>query len=120
MWLAGIFSKPKPGEQIIIVAITDSTEKEIGKAFGKDWRREHTILIDKLSQAGAKVIAFDMYFEEPTAYDGELSNAIKRAQDRRTTVIAGFRNLAEGQQPKSVRQLSNAGMRLGLLCIGKK
>lgn len=120
MWLAGIFSKPKPGEQIIIVAITDNTEKEIGKAFGKDWRREHTILIDKLSQVGAKVIAFDLYFEEPTAYDGELSNAIKRAQDRRTAVIAGFRNLAEGRQPKSVRQLSNAGMRLGLLCIGKK
>ncbi len=119
MWLAGIFSRGPPGEQVVIVTINARTEQELGKAFGRDWRREHAILIDRLSQAGAKVVAFDLYFEEPTAYDGEFVNAVERAGNRRTQVVVGFRNLGDGQ-PKLVRSFRDAGVKSGLLCIGKK
>lgn len=119
VWLAGILSSRQVDEQVAVVAITAQTEKEIGRPFGKDWRREHAILIDRLSQAGASVIAFDMYFEEPTAYDREFTNATERAQTRRATVVVGFRNLIGGQ-PKLIQQFKDAGVKSGLLCIGKK
>ena len=119
MWLVGRFSSQLQDERVIIVPINEQTEREIGRPFGRDWRREHAILIDKLSQAGAKVIAFDMYFEEPTAYDQELSKAIERARNRHTTTVVGFRKLADGQ-PQLIQQFKDAGSKFGLLCIGKK
>lgn len=119
MWLVGMFSKRPQDERVIIVPINDQTERELGKPFGRDWRHEHAILIDKLSQASAKVIAFDMYFEEPTAYDQEFSKAIERARNRRTTIVVGFRKLVNGQ-PQLIQQLKDIGLKFGLLCIGKK
>ena len=119
IWLAGIFSGRQPGDQVVIVTINAQTEQELGKPFGRDWRHEHAILIDRLSQAGAKVIAFDMYFEEPTAYDGEFANAIERARNRHTLVVVGFRGLVDGQ-PKLIQSFKDAGVKYGLLCIGKK
>ena len=119
IWLSGIFSGRPPDEQVVIVTINDQTEQELGKTFGRDWRHEHAILIDRLSQAGAKVIAFDMYFEEPTVYDGEFANAIERARNRHTMVVVGFRGLVDGQ-PKLIQSFKDAGVKSGLLCIGKK
>ncbi|NTV36189.1 MAG: CHAT domain-containing protein, partial [Anaerolineaceae bacterium] len=119
MWLAGIFSRRSSGEQVVIVTINDRTEQELGKPFGRDWRREHAILIDRLSQAGAKVVAFDLYFEELTTYDSEFINAIERARNRRTQVVVGFRSLVDGQ-PKLVQSFKDAGVKSGLLCMGKK
>ncbi|HRZ06941.1 MAG TPA: CHASE2 domain-containing protein [Candidatus Competibacteraceae bacterium] len=119
IWLAGMFSTRQPSDQIVIVTINARTEQELGKPFGRDWRREHAILIDRLSQAGATVVAFDMYFEEPTTYDDEFTNAIERASHRHTKVVVGFRNLVEGQ-PKLIQSFKDAGVKLGLLCIGKK
>lgn len=119
IWLVGIFSKQQAGEQVIIVTINDQTEQEIGRPFGRDWRHEHAILIDKLSQAGAKVIAFDMYFEEPTTYDHEFANAIDQARTHDTTIVVGFHSLISGQ-PKLIQLFKDVGVISGLLCIGKK
>jgi len=119
VWLAGIFSKQQTDKKVVLVPITDQTEKNIGKVFGRDWRREHAILIDRLSQAGAKVIAFDLFFEEPTVYDRDFANAIERARSRGVTIVMGFRSLINGQ-PKLVQSLKDAGAKPGLLCIGKK
>ncbi len=118
-WLASVAAKNPLNEQIVIVPINDQTQKDIGREFGKDWRREHAVLVDKLSQAGAKVIAFDMFFEEQTPYDDEFAAAVRRAQDRHTAVIVGIRNLAEGQA-KLTGKLKAANIKWGLLCIGKK
>jgi len=119
IWLATVFSRRPVDERIIVISINDQTEKELGKPFGIDWRREHAILIDRLSQAGAKVIAFDMYFEEPTPYDRELADAIERARSRRATIVVGFRDLAGGE-PKLVKLFKDTGVKYGLLCVGKK
>ena len=119
IWLAGIFSKQQSDDQVVIVMVNDKTEHQLGKPFGRDWRREHAILIDRLSEAGAKVIAFDMYFEEPTAYDYEFVKAVERAQSRRTAIVVGFRKFADGQ-PQLIQQFKDTGLKFGLLCIGKK
>lgn len=119
IWLAGIFSKQQSDDQVVIVTVNDKTEHELGKPFSRDWRREHAILIDRLSEAGAKVIAFDMYFEEPTAYDYEFAKAVERAQSRHTVIVVGFRKFVDGQ-PQLIQQLKDTGLKFGLLCIGKK
>ena len=119
IWLVGMFSIRQTDDQIVVVGINDQTEKEIGKPFDRDWRREHAILIDRLSLAGAKLIAFDLYFEEPTADDSEFAKAVARARNRHTTVVVGFRKLVDGQ-PKLIHSLKEAGVKSGLLCIGKK
>ena len=117
--LAGLFSERRADERVIVVAIDEQTERELGKPFGKDWRREHATLIDKLSRASAKVIAFDLFFEDPTPFDAAFAGAIERASERGTTVVVGYRGLL-GDQPKIVRPLRDAGAKPGLLCIGKK
>lgn len=119
MWLVGAFFKRPTDNSVALVTITDQTEQEIGKPFGRDWRREHAILIDRLSQAGAKVIAFDLFFEEPSAHDQEFANAVARARSRHTTVVVGFRALGDGR-PKLIQIFKDAGVKSGLLCIGKK
>ncbi|HPF59082.1 MAG TPA: CHASE2 domain-containing protein [Candidatus Competibacteraceae bacterium] len=119
MWLASAFFERPAGHPVALVTIDGQTEKEIGKPFGRDWRREHAILIDRLSQAGAKVIAFDLFFEEPSAYDQEFADAVARARDRHATVVAGFRALGDGQ-PELIQIFKDAGVKSGLLCIGKK
>ena len=117
--LAGLFSERRADERVIVVAIDEQTERELGKPFGKDWRREHATLIDKLSRASAKAIAFDLFFEDPTPFDAAFAGAIERASARGTTVVVGYRGLL-GDQPKIVRPLRDAGAKPGLLCIGKK
>lgn len=119
LWIASLFSKRQPKQQAVLVTITDKTEKAIGKPFGKEWRGQHALLIDRLSKAGARVIAFDLYFEEPSPYDAALAAAIQQAAQRQTTVIVGFRSLVE-DQPHIVKPLQDAGVQSGLLCLGKK
>lgn len=121
-WIVGIPTWRKTGanEHLAAVTITNQTEKEMGKKFSRDWRHEHAILVDKLSEAGAKVIAFDMNFEESTEYDYEFANSIKRAYDsHNTVVVVGFNRLDDGQ-PKIVQSLKDAGVKSGFMCIGKE
>jgi CHASE2 domain-containing sensor protein len=54
------------------------------------WRRYHGSLIDKLSEAGAKVIVFDLELNRPNpASDKDFAAAIERAKSRGTRVILG-------------------------------
>ncbi len=64
-------------QQIVIVAIDESSFDELDQQW--PWPRSlHAKLIDSLSQAGAKVIAFDLLFSEPAQHDAELAQAIDR------------------------------------------
>jgi CHASE2 domain-containing sensor protein len=112
MWLGEPFTKKTFAEQIVMVAIED-------ESFDKTWREKHALLLDKLSRAGARVIAFDIFFEEPSRFDDRLSREIKRATERGTTVIAGIRDL-DGSKPKLVETFIEAGGEFGLVCIGEK
>jgi CHASE2 domain-containing sensor protein len=112
MWLGEPFTKKTFAEQIVMVAIDD-------ESFDETWREKHALLLDKLSRAGAQVIAFDIFFEEPSEFDDRLSRAIKRATERGTAVIAGIRGL-DGNKPKLVDTFIEAGCEFGLVCIGEK
>jgi CHASE2 domain-containing sensor protein len=59
---------------------------------GPAWRRAHAEMVDALSLAGARVVVFDLYFEETSpSDDAALAAAIQRARARNTAVVLGAR-----------------------------
>jgi len=103
-------------ERIAIVGFDERTEARLGPP-GPAWRSEHARLIDRLVEAGAKVIVFDLYFERTGADDAELIAAIERARQRGSQVFVGVGRLLEGR-PVAIPGLGEAASSLGMLCIG--
>lgn len=60
---------------------------------GPNWRGYHAALVNALSQetVKAKVIAFDLLFEDSTGNDGDFNSAIKKATASGTTVVLGVK-----------------------------
>lgn len=118
VWVGDLFTGKTVSEGIAMIAITEETERALKRPFGSSWRHEHAMLVEGLSQAGAKVIAFDMHFPEPSRYDDEFVAAIRRARERGTAVIVGVAELA-GREPVLIGRLREAVTAWGVLCIGR-
>jgi len=117
LWLGDIMSRPVPDDRVAIVAIDAETERLMKRKFDRSWRKEHGVLVDRLSAAGARAIAFDMYFEEPSAVDAVFADALRKAHARNTTVIVGMRTLSNGL-PKVAPEVLKDVSGVGLLCVG--
>ena len=69
---------PKQAGEIVIVAIDDKSLGQLGHY--SSWSRSyHAEVADVLSSAGARVIAFDVLFSEPTPDDEVLAASIRNA-----------------------------------------
>ncbi|GEM_PF-252363 len=64
-------------DKIVIVEIGDDTIKKLGR-FPFD-RSYHTLLIKALSDSGARMILFDLFFSEAQSSDREFTDAIAKA-----------------------------------------
>ena len=113
--LGSLFREAQLSDQIAIVAITPETERHFGRPLDKTWRREHAQLIDTLSRAGARSIAFDMYLNERGPYDNELITAMQSAKARGTAVIFGTQ-----RGSSAVQDIEQAASGIGLLCAGEE
>ncbi|MCM8597674.1 MAG: CHASE2 domain-containing protein [Candidatus Accumulibacter sp.] len=116
MAVGDLLSRVPVDERIVIVGFDEKSEARLGSP-GPAWRGEHARLVDRLVAAGAKVIAFDQFFENAGPADGELVAAIERARQRGSKVFVGLRQL-RGDQPDVVPGLRDAVDALGVLCIG--
>ena len=88
------FPRPASGD-IVLVAIDSPSIREVGVW---PWPRTlHADLIDKLRQAGASDILFDIDFSSPSnpASDQSLLEALKRADG--SVVLAAFKQPASGE-----------------------
>lgn len=89
-------------DELVVVAVDETSMQEIGQRW--PWRRDvHARLIDALSEAGARLIAFDIYFGDPSENpddDIALAQAIERAGN---VIVV---NRAEAQEAESFRALS--------------
>ncbi len=112
MWAARPLTTPVISPDLAMVALDSSVPRS-------EWRRLHAVVVDRLSEAGAKVIAFDMYFESSTPDDGALARAIERARQRGTAVIVGV-NALTNDQPKLLAELQGAVAAWGMLCVGEQ
>jgi adenylate cyclase len=77
---ASLEQEPAPSESIIIVGIDDTSLEKLGH-FPSWPRSYHAELIEILTEAGARVIVFDLLFAEPTPSDEQLATAIKDADN---------------------------------------
>lgn len=84
-----------------VVLITAVEDEQGNGTLGKpdhSWRSRHAQLLNSLSQAQAKVIAFDLFFEDSSPSDQAFAEAINNATERGTTVVVGVRkfNVQQG------------------------
>jgi CHASE2 domain-containing sensor protein len=93
LWLSDqLFTSEPPSPNIVIAGIDDNTLQTYGR--WADWPRSlHTQAIDNLSQAGVKVIGFDVIFTDSSPDDEMLATAMAEADN---VVLA-----AVGTQPVS-------------------
>lgn len=89
--------------EAVLVYMDEVSHEKLGQPLNAPWdRRLHAQLIERLGNAGAKAIVFDIVFSDPDrepAADTALANAIKTNQ----CVILGADNVPTG--PKSSRFL---------------
>jgi CHASE2 domain-containing sensor protein len=119
LWLGSLGAEKPLDNRIVQVAITEETERHLGRPFGPTWRADHARLIDRLSEVGVRTIAFDLFFEQPTPADEELVNAVLRAQTHGTEIVFGVRAIDAGR-PRAIESLVAAAKGWGIACAGRK
>ncbi|MCA1583180.1 MAG: CHAT domain-containing protein [Acidobacteria bacterium] len=118
IWLVDNFFPKSFGDRIALVPMTDQTASRFGKPLlGANWRGEHARLVEKLSQAGARVVVFDMFFPKPKEFDEDFSRAIGAAKERGTAVVVGVDEVRD-RKPAIAPALSTV-TGWGLLCVGE-
>jgi CHASE2 domain-containing sensor protein len=100
---------------LALIAIDEASERRIGRAFDRSWRREHTQIVDHLVEAGAKAIAFDLWFDDADPADAALAAAFARARARGISVIVGVR-----EAQIVLRAPFGAHAAPALLCVGNR
>ena len=115
MAIGDLLAPPAVSERIAIVGFSEQSEARLGRP-GPAWRRAHAQLVDRLAEAGARLIVFDLFFERPTEDDDAFLAAIARARERGTRVIVGVRRLLDGEPAMlpGLPALADGG----LLCLG--
>lgn len=85
---------PRPTTGIVtIVAIDDASLGAYGRSTTQWPRSIYTELVDRLNAAGARVIAFDVLFAEPTEDDAALAEAMKAARNVIQPVLGDKQNV---------------------------
>lgn len=117
-WIVGaspvLFGDPVardlPLDSIVIVTTQQTITPE--------WRPRHAQLVNRLSEAGARVVVLDIVFSVPRPeFDDSLAAAFTRARARGTTVVFGATDTA-GAAPKVVTSLAAAAT-VGSACLGE-
>jgi adenylate cyclase len=79
LFLSEKISRGNPAnDKIVIVGIDDKSLTEMGQ-FQSLPREDYADVVDILSQAGARVIVFDIMFSEPASGDTELAQSMAQA-----------------------------------------
>jgi CHASE2 domain-containing sensor protein len=91
MLVAGaVGAPPARHEDLVLVPIDEDALRAVGRPFDASWRAEHAQLVDRARAAGARAIAFDLFFDAPgdAAADAALVQALQRAQGRLPVLLA--------------------------------
>jgi CHASE2 domain-containing sensor protein len=116
VWMAGGLVHRTLDERIALVPLGKETLARLARGEPAAARREYARLIQALSARGARVVAFDLYFQRETQADGELAAAIRRAGERGTAVVLGLPRIG-GLPPAGLR---DAAVTWASLCAGRQ
>ncbi|HJV61114.1 MAG TPA: CHASE2 domain-containing protein [Albitalea sp.] len=118
MWLARSSAAAPWSGEVVLVTIDESTLRTVGRPFDASWRREHAQLVRRLASAGARTVAFDLFFQRPgeAADDAALEAAVRAAHPM--AVVFGV-GQTEGGRPSLLPALAEAGAG-GVACAGQR
>jgi adenylate cyclase len=117
--LLSTIAPPRPAADVVVVAIDEPAFAEIGQRW--PWPRGlHGRLVGALRDVGAKAIALDMIFAEPSAQQEDA--ALVRAMSRDVTLAADQTAIEGPQASQTIRvdplpALLDAGARSGIAAI---
>ncbi len=89
-----IRGEQQPPDEVVIVAIDDVTFNELQERWPFP-RRFHARAIDRLRQAGAAVVAYDVQFTEPSDSEAD-DNALIESIDRAGNVVLSTTEVGRG------------------------
>jgi CHASE2 domain-containing sensor protein len=105
---------------LLLVALQPHRKEEEHDKLRLKRRAQYAHLIDILSAVGARSIVFDlMPSEDSIEFDAPLAKSIRAAQASGSTVVFGFKAIADSQ-PVAAAELVGAGAALGLVCAGRE
>ncbi|MDQ3243765.1 MAG: CHAT domain-containing protein [Gemmatimonadota bacterium] len=120
VWLTDRFDHHLLDPSIAIVSVDRRSERSLGPMTGASrfaWRGHHARLIDRLTAAGARTIAFTFVFDTTAGpFDDSLVASIRRAKASGTEVVIGVDQFVNGA-PQLVPLLAGA-TRWGPACLG--
>lgn len=113
-----IVRMPPPFEMVALA--TELGVKGVQASPARTWRPMHGQFVDAMSQAGARVVAFDLYF--PQAWpelDAPFAAAIERSTERGTPVVIGANSwiVDAADRPVMPEAFGQAGARWGSLLL---
>lgn len=116
---ATALTRPAPSDDIVVVAIDD---RSVGEKGNWPWSRKlHGELIDRLTDAGSKLVIFDVLFLEPTEPEADAALAQAIAANGKVILPHTFGprpNTEFGQEPVfPIPALHNAAAAVGHVAI---
>ena len=116
---ATALTRPAPSEDIVVVAIDD---RSVGEKGNWPWSRAlHAELIDRLTDAGSKLVIFDVLFLEPTEPEADEAFAQALAANGKVILPHTFGprpNTEFGQDPVlPIPALRDAAVAVGHVAV---
>lgn len=99
--------RPTPPTDAVIISLDEASHKVLQQPANQPWNRElHAQLIDRLNAEGAKLIVFDIIFDNPSP-NPQADAALARAIRARTNVILCGDYSIEEQSGKGREEMLN-------------
>jgi len=117
---SAIGSPSAPSGELALQPVDEAAVAAVGRPFGPSWRAEHARVIDRAREAGARSLAFDLFFDQPgdAAADGALEAALGRAVDRLPVILGAAETAGDGTPALLPSLAGLAGW--GLACAGQR
>jgi CHASE2 domain-containing sensor protein len=111
VWLGNALRAPALSDAVALVTTSEQ--------LSRDWRGRHARLLDRLAEAGARVVAFDEWMRSEQPDDAALADAIRRARGKGTDVVLVAGDFDE-RTPSISPRLREAATSWGVACLGRK
>ena len=123
MWLGRLGAGAAPWSgQVVLAGIDEAAQNRLGRPFDAGWRSEHAQVIERAVRAGARAVAFDLFFAAPgdAAADARFESALRNARQQGVTVALGVEAMrSDGATPALLPRFA-ALATWGLACAGER
>ncbi|MEA3278039.1 MAG: adenylate/guanylate cyclase domain-containing protein [Pseudomonadota bacterium] len=105
-WLFSLRGSRQAPSEVVVVSVDQASSNWLGLSNDpRKWpRRYHALLVDRLSAAGAAVVAFDVIFEDPRD-PGETRQLARAMKNSGNVILFEYLERSEPEMESGLRQL---------------